>query len=50
VTNYPPIIAGTNSSVTLMTYNVKGNGTTDWSTNAVQVQAIGRQFPTIYPS
>ena len=25
-------------------YNTAGNGTTDWSTNAVQVQAIGRQL------
>jgi len=30
--------------ITLLTYNVSGNGTTNWSTNAPQVQAIGRQL------
>ncbi len=40
----PPVLTTTNSSVTLMTYNVKGNGVTDWSTNTAQVQAIGRQL------
>jgi endonuclease/exonuclease/phosphatase family metal-dependent hydrolase len=29
-------------ALTLMTYNVKGNGVADWSTNSAQVQAIGR--------
>jgi len=28
--------------LTFMTYNVKGNGVSDWSTNSVQVQAVGR--------
>lgn len=39
----------TNSSVTLMTYNVKGNGVTDWSTNTAQVQAIGREIVYLNP-
>jgi endonuclease/exonuclease/phosphatase family metal-dependent hydrolase len=38
----PPVALATNGSLTLMTYNVKGFGTTDWSTNSLQVQAIGR--------
>ena len=46
----PPLVAaGTNSSLTLMTYNVKGNGVADWSTNAVQVLAIGRQIQFLKP-
>ena len=32
-----------------MTYNVKGNGSTDWSTNAPQVQAIGRELLYLNP-
>jgi endonuclease/exonuclease/phosphatase family metal-dependent hydrolase len=48
-TNHPPIASLTNSSVTLLTYNVKGNGTTNWSTNAPQVQAIGRQLMFLQP-
>lgn len=31
-------------ALSLLHYNVAGNGTRDWSTNAVQVQAIGRQM------
>ena len=31
-------------ALSLFHYNTAGNGTTDWSTNAVQVQAIGRQL------
>jgi endonuclease/exonuclease/phosphatase family metal-dependent hydrolase len=45
----PPIESGSNTSITLMTYNVKGNGSTDWSTNAPQVQAIGRQLLYLKP-
>ncbi len=45
----PPVITGSNTSITLMTYNVKGNGVTDWSTNAAQVQAIGRQLLYLKP-
>ena len=37
------------SALTLLTYNVAGNGTTDWSTNAPQVQAIGRQMQYLQP-
>jgi endonuclease/exonuclease/phosphatase family metal-dependent hydrolase len=40
-----PLVAG----FTLMTYNTKGFGTTDWSTNAPQVQAIGRQLIYLNP-
>jgi len=48
-TNNLPLVFSTNSSVTLMTYNTKGNGVTDWSTNAAQVQAIGRQLLYLRP-
>jgi endonuclease/exonuclease/phosphatase family metal-dependent hydrolase len=37
------------TSITLMNYNVKGNGTTNWSTNTAQVQAIGRQLTFLHP-
>ena len=33
----------------LLTYNVAGNGTTNWSTNTAQVQAIGRQVAYLQP-
>ncbi|HXT38493.1 MAG TPA: endonuclease/exonuclease/phosphatase family protein [Candidatus Angelobacter sp.] len=33
----------------LLTYNVSGNGTTDWSTNSTQVQAIGREMIHLHP-
>src|SRR5438477_3657929 len=33
----------------LLTYNVNGNGATNWSTNAAQVQAIGRQVRFLQP-
>jgi endonuclease/exonuclease/phosphatase family metal-dependent hydrolase len=39
----------TNDSVTLMTYNVKGNGVADWSTNTAQAQAIGREILHLHP-
>jgi endonuclease/exonuclease/phosphatase family metal-dependent hydrolase len=45
----PPVALVTNNSVTLMTYNVKGNGALDWSTNTVQVQAIGRELRYLQP-
>ena len=32
-----------------LTYNVAGNGSTNWSTNAPQVQAIGRQMAYLQP-
>jgi endonuclease/exonuclease/phosphatase family metal-dependent hydrolase len=41
--------APANNTLTVMTYNVKGNGTTNWSTNALQVQAIGRQLIYLQP-
>ncbi|MBI3849523.1 MAG: immunoglobulin domain-containing protein [Verrucomicrobia bacterium] len=33
----------------LLTYNVRGNGATNWSTNSPQVQAIGRQMQYLTP-
>lgn len=33
----------------ILTYNVKGNGATDWTTNAAQVQAIARQLQYLQP-
>jgi endonuclease/exonuclease/phosphatase family metal-dependent hydrolase len=33
----------------LVTYNIAGNGATDWSTNAPQVQAIARQLQYLNP-
>ena len=41
--------APTLGALTLMTYNAGGNGSTDWSTNAPQVQAIGRQVLFLQP-
>jgi endonuclease/exonuclease/phosphatase family metal-dependent hydrolase len=42
-------VPDTNFAFSLLTYNVKGNGATDWSTNASQVQAIGRQLQYLQP-
>ncbi len=36
-------------ALSVLTYNVAGNGATDWSTNAPQVQAIGRQMLFLQP-
>jgi endonuclease/exonuclease/phosphatase family metal-dependent hydrolase len=36
-------------ALTLLTYNVKGNGVTDWSVDTPQVQAIGRQLAFLKP-
>jgi endonuclease/exonuclease/phosphatase family metal-dependent hydrolase len=36
-------------ALTVLTYNVTGNGTTNWSTNSPQVQAIGRQMAHLQP-
>ena len=33
-----------NAIFSVLTYNMKGNGASDWSTNATQVQAIARQL------
>jgi len=43
------VFLNTNASILLMTYNLKGNGATNWSTNATQVQAIGRQLVYLAP-
>ncbi len=39
----------TNFAFSLLTYNVKGNGATNWSTNSPQVQAIGRELQYLQP-
>ena len=36
-------------TLTLMTWNTGGNGTTNWSTNSVQVRAIGRHLTYFQP-
>src|SRR5262245_27711211 len=36
-------------ALSLLTYNVGGNGATNWSTNSDQVQAIGRQINYLQP-
>jgi endonuclease/exonuclease/phosphatase family metal-dependent hydrolase len=36
-------------TLSLVTYNVKGNFSTDWSTNALQIQAIGRKLKYLDP-
>ncbi len=41
----PPLTPG----FSLLTYNVKGNGATDWSTNAPQVQAVARILQFLNP-
>lgn len=33
----------------LLTYNVKGNGATNWTTNSLQVQAVARQLQYLQP-
>jgi len=37
------------SALSILTYNVKGNGATNWSTNAPQVQAIARKVQYLNP-
>ena len=37
------------SALSVLTYNVKGNGVADWSTNSPQVQAIGRIVQHLEP-
>ena len=39
----------TNFALSLLTYNVKGNGATNWSTNSPQIQAIGRELQYLRP-
>jgi endonuclease/exonuclease/phosphatase family metal-dependent hydrolase len=38
------VFAGRAHAISLLHYNVNGNGQEDWSTNSAQVQAIGRQM------
>jgi endonuclease/exonuclease/phosphatase family metal-dependent hydrolase len=51
----PNSIDATNSKIRILTYNVAGNNTgtetnaADWSTNAPQVQAIGRELMFLNP-
>lgn len=42
-------LTSSSQAFSLLTYNVSGNGATDWSTNAPQVQAIGRQMLYLQP-
>ena len=42
-------VTATAAGVSVLTYNVKGNGATDWSTNSLQVQAIARQLLYLQP-
>ncbi len=37
------------AALSILTYNTKGNGATNWTTNAPQVQAIGRQMQYLRP-
>lgn len=41
--------SATSNTVALLTYNVKGNGATNWTTNAPQVKAIARQVQYLNP-
>jgi endonuclease/exonuclease/phosphatase family metal-dependent hydrolase len=45
VTVLPP----TGAALSVLTYNVKGSGTTNWSTNSLQVQAVGHQMQYLQP-
>ena len=36
-------------TLSILTYNVKGNGATNWTTNSLQVQAIARQLQHLQP-
>lgn len=37
------------ATLSVLTYNVRGNGASDWSTNSLQVQAIARQLQYLQP-
>lgn len=41
--------AGGVEAVSVLTFNVGGNGVADWSTNSPQIQAIGRQIAHLDP-
>jgi endonuclease/exonuclease/phosphatase family metal-dependent hydrolase len=45
----PVSFDATNGEIRILQYNVEGNGSTDWSTNATQVQAIGRELTYLNP-
>ena len=45
----PTSLLATNGAIKLLTYNVAGNGATDWSTNKPQAQAIGRELMYLKP-
>jgi endonuclease/exonuclease/phosphatase family metal-dependent hydrolase len=51
-TNFFYLVVGVGSNAptfSLMQYNVKGNGAPDWTTNATQVAAIGREIRYLQP-
>ncbi len=37
------------ANFSLLTYNVRGNGVTNWTTNSLQIQAIARQLQYLQP-
>jgi endonuclease/exonuclease/phosphatase family metal-dependent hydrolase len=45
----PVSFDATNGAIRILQYNVEGNGATDWTTNAAQVQAIGRELMYLNP-
>jgi endonuclease/exonuclease/phosphatase family metal-dependent hydrolase len=50
VTNVPqPPAPNTADALSVLSYNVNGNGKADWSTNTAQAQAIGRQLIYLNP-
>lgn len=48
ITNVPPVLS-TNNTFSFVTYNLKGNFASDWTTNAPQVQAIARKLNYLNP-
>jgi len=45
----PVVSPGSGGALLILTYNVRGNGANDWSTNSLQVQAIARQLQYLQP-
>lgn len=45
----PASLSASNGAITLLTYNVHGNGVADWSTNTTWAQAIGRELKYLKP-
>jgi endonuclease/exonuclease/phosphatase family metal-dependent hydrolase len=37
------------AALSLLTYNIAGNGTTNWTTNSLQIQALGRELVYLNP-